>query len=112
MKISAQEYENHFVAVLEGSLTNESLSEFEAFLKEITEKRKHFLLDLSKLSFIMSSGLSAILSFNNSLQQNGFLFIIYGHSGDIEKLFLHTGILSHLNTCATRDEALEKLPKS
>lgn len=112
MRISAQEYENHIIGVLEGSLTNESLGEFEAFLGEIAEKRKHFLLDLSQLSFVMSSGLSAILSFNNSLHQKKLHFIIYGLNGDIEKLFVHTGIMSHLTFCATRDEALEKLPKT
>ncbi len=112
MKISTQEYEHYLIGTIEGSLTNESLSEFEAYLGEIAEKRKHFLLDLSRLSFVMSSGLSAILSFNNNLQQMALLFIIYGLNGDIEKLFMHTGILSHLNLCATREEALEKLPKS
>lgn len=112
MKLSWQEYEHYIVGMLEGSLANESLSEFEAFLAEMEEKRKHVLLDLSKLSFVMSSGLSTILSFNNSLHQKGIFFIIYGLPGEIEKLFSHTGILSHLHVCATRDEALEKLSEA
>lgn len=111
MKLTVQEYDTHIVGRVEGSLTNETLHEFEMFLKEIAAKQKHCIFDLTELSFIMSSGLSAMLSFNNSMHRNGLLFVIYGLEHDIEKLFAHTGIASHLTICKSKEEALEKIAK-
>jgi anti-sigma B factor antagonist len=112
MKITARDNGTCMIAALEGSLDNESLHEFEQFLKQTLAQHKHLLLDLSRLSFIMSSGLSTILSFNNSLHQCGLLCIIFGITEEMEKLFSHTGIASHLTICETLEEAIEKIAKA
>ncbi|MCX7679757.1 MAG: STAS domain-containing protein [Spirochaetes bacterium] len=109
MKTSSFEHDTYITGILEGSITNETLHDFERFLCEIEKKQKHIILDLSNLSFIMSSGLSALLSFNNTLRQKGLLFIICGLKNDMEKLFSHTGIISHLTIYPTHEDAIQKI---
>lgn len=109
MKISAQEHAHYIVSTVEGSLTNESLAEFESFLGDTLNKHKHLVLDLSRLSFVLSSGLSAMLSFNNSMHQRGLRFIVCGMNNELQKLFSITGILSRLDTSRTPEEAVAEL---
>ncbi len=109
MKITIQNNNSYSIASVEGSLSNENLREFESEIEKLLNNRRHIIVDFSRLSFILSSGLSTILAFHMAAKEADIHFIICGLTGEIDKLFYITDLHKHLIIRSTLDEAVEML---
>ena len=72
-----------------------------------TEGQKNIILDLAKVSYIDSSGLSAILVANRLCVNNGGLLILCNLNPHVSKLVEISQLDSTLNIVAGRQEAIE-----
>ena len=109
MKITVQKKENCSIVSVEGSLSNENLREFEAVVETMLNDHKHIVIDLSRLSFILSSGLSAVVAYHVAAIEAGLHFIICGLTGEIDKLFHITDLHKHLIIRNDLNDALKTL---
>jgi anti-sigma B factor antagonist len=77
-----------FLIGLEGQLNVITVSDLKDILRELgSEENEHVILDLENLSFIDSSGLSALISaLKNSREKKGFLKIV-GLQPAVRKVF-------------------------
>jgi anti-anti-sigma factor len=105
MKITLHEKESFVVATVEGSLSNEFLRDFEVEVDRLLGERRNIIVDFSRLSFILSSGLSALLSSHVHARNNNLRFIIFGLNADLEKLFSITDLNRHLDIVKNLEEA-------
>lgn len=105
MKITLHEKERFVVATVEGSLSNEFLRDFEVEIERLLEERRNIIVDFSRLSFILSSGLSALLSSHVHAKNHNLHFIICGLNPELEQLFSITDLNKHLDICKTLEEA-------
>jgi len=111
MKITVTKNVTHALVAVEGTLSNESLRDFEIEMDKLLDDGGHILVDFSKLTFILSSGLSALLSCHVQVKEKGHHFIIFGLNGELKKLFVITDLIKHLNIRADAGEAMEMLKK-
>jgi anti-anti-sigma factor len=61
--------------------------EADPFLKAAGKSMKHFIIDLSSVTFMSSMGLGAVISLRNKANAAGAKSILYGTSPDLAKLF-------------------------
>jgi anti-anti-sigma factor len=61
--------------------------EVEPYFKAAGKSLKHFIIDLSSITFMSSMGLGAIISMRNKAHSAGGKAILYGTSPDLLKLF-------------------------
>ncbi|PKL74119.1 MAG: hypothetical protein CVV27_22120, partial [Candidatus Melainabacteria bacterium HGW-Melainabacteria-1] len=94
---------------VEGSLSNENLKEFESEIEKLLNDRRHIIIDFSRLSFILSSGLSAIVANHVAAKEANIHFIICGLTGELSKIFYITDLNKHLTIRDTLDDALKLL---
>lgn len=111
MKITVRENDTYVVATVEGSLTNEFLKEFEIELAKLFQSRRNIILDLSRLTFILSSGLGLLLSYHVSARREKLHFIISGLNVQLQRLFTITDLNKHLDICESLDDALVMVKK-
>jgi anti-anti-sigma factor len=109
MKITLQEEESFVIATVEGSLSTEFLRDFEVEVERLIGERRNIIVDFSRLSFILSSGLSSLLSGHVEATGHNLRFIICGLNSDLEKLFSITDLNKHLDIVKNLDEAREML---
>lgn len=72
---------------------------------------QNLLLDLSKVTFIDSSGLGVILGRFRKVKANHGQMIICSTKPAIEKIFAVSGIISLMPVCSTEKEAWELLER-
>lgn len=105
MKITLHEKERFVVATVEGSLSNEFLRGFETEVERLLGEGRNIIVDFSRLTFILSSGLSVLLSSHTHAKNHKLRFIICGLNSDLEKLFSITDLNRHLDICKDLEEA-------
>jgi anti-anti-sigma factor len=96
MKISTANRNGHSIVTVEGSLSNEHLSELQQALAALLDRKTSVLLDLSQVSFICSSALSLLLNSTKRAGRENLHLLVYGLSEDIKKLFFITELNRHL----------------
>ena len=105
MKITLHEKERFVVAAVEGSLSNEFLRGFEVEVERLLREGRNIIVDFSRLTFILSSGLSVLLSSHTNAKNHSLRFIICGLNADLAKLFSITELNRHLDICRDLEEA-------
>ena len=81
---------------LAGEVDLETVPELKATLEGIARgKAKHFVLDLSELSYLGSAGVSAIITASEELRERGAELVITGAHGTVKVVLEMLG-LSHL----------------
>lgn len=92
MKYTTDEGSNYVVIYFEGSLTAEHREKIEKQLNDIFEKKKHAILDFSKVSFIDSSSLGVFVVFSTVFRKVDRNLLIANISKQIYEMFMITGM--------------------
>ncbi len=109
MKYSVSERYNTVVLTLKGkAMGGPSAAKFQEEIKEFIENGKtNIVADLSKVSFMNSSGLGILITALTSLRNAGGDLKISGASDRIESLLVVTKLITVFNHFKTVDEAVE-----
>ena len=107
MKVTVIEKGSCAIAEVEGSLTNEFLGDFEKEIERLFRARRNIILDFTRLTFILSSGLGVLLAYHVNARKERLHFIICGLNSQVQRLFAITDLNKHLNIADNIDEALE-----
>lgn len=102
---------NPTVIVLEGSaLGGPEGMEFSAALRELLEKgTERFVVDLSGVEVMNSSGLGMLVAASRSVSAAGGEIVLAGANENLRKLFAMTRLDSVFRTWGTREEAVDAL---
>lgn len=93
-----------------GSLDIYTAPEFRSALDELKEKgRKHFVLDLSGIEYIDSTGLGSLASFMDKVKKDQGSLRLAGLRGVVHKAFVFTNLLDLFNISDTAEEAIQNL---
>lgn len=88
MNIQISTNQENVEITLSGSLfVNESTILREKMLEYIKQGNFHFLLDLSRLNYIDSSGLGVLVSVHKRIKENNGNLILKGLHGEVKRIF-------------------------
>jgi len=109
MKYSISEKYNSVIITFKGkAMGGPSAQTFHDDIKDLIEKGKTNVIgDLSKVSFMNSSGLGILISALTSLRNAGGDLKLCGASERIESLLIVTKLITVFNHFKTVDEAIE-----
>ena len=109
MKYSISEKYNSVIITFKGkAMGGPSAQKFHDDIKDLIEKGKTNVIgDLSKVSFMNSSGLGILISALTSLRNAGGDLKLCGASERIESLLIVTKLITVFNHFKTVDEAIE-----
>jgi len=113
MKYSTSERYNTVILTFKGKVMGgPDATTFHDEIKDLIEKGKtNVVADLSKVSFMNSSGLGILISALTSLRNAGGDLKICGASDRIESLLIVTKLITVFNHFKTLDEAVEAFEK-
>lgn len=113
MKYSTSERYNTVILTFKGKVMGgPDATTFHDEIKNLIEKGKtNVVADLSKVSFMNSSGLGILISALTSLRNAGGDLKICGASDRIESLLIVTKLITVFNHFKTLDEAVEAFEK-
>ena len=111
MKFSTFLHEHYIIAELqEEKLTSTIAPQLKSqFVTWNAEGRNNVILDLSKVSYADSSGLSALLNARRLFNAAGGIFVIFGLTPHVEKLIKISQLETVLNIVPTKQEAIEMI---
>lgn len=72
---------------------------------------RNLIIDLSKVTFIDSSGLGVILGRYRKINSKGGQLVLTGLNNNIKRILEISGILSFIPVCSTETEAFKLLEK-
>lgn len=84
----------------------------EAISEQISAGNNRFVIDLSGLSFVESSGLGALVNAYKFCQANNAKIAFCCLQSYVQKLFEITKLHQILNVCPTADEAVEEVSEA
>jgi anti-sigma B factor antagonist len=88
------------------SLDAHSAPEFKEEVKALIDTSKQIVLDLSKVDFLDSSGLGAILTCLRRITGNGGKLALFGLQKQVRMLFELVRVHTIFKICATEQEAV------
>ena len=95
MKALIQEFEDKYVATLEGELdTNASRDMEKSFQPLYTSNGRNIIIDCTKLEYIASSGLRILISILKGAKMSGSKVIMRNMNDDIKNVFKLTGFIN------------------
>ena len=95
MKAIVQEFEDKFVATLEGELDTVAAREVEQTLQPLYKSDgRDIIIDCTKLDYIASSGLRILISILKGAKQGGSKVIMRNMNDDIKNVFKMTGFIN------------------
>lgn len=111
MSLVLNSKKNTLIVRVGGDFDLVSAAEFRKLIDKSLEETmsQNLILDLSKITFIDSSGLGVILGRYRKVKANHGEVIIYGTKPAVEKIFEVSGISSLMPVCETEKEAWEFL---
>ncbi|MFW5985990.1 MAG: anti-sigma F factor antagonist [Halanaerobiales bacterium] len=111
MDIALETKKNILIVKISGEMDISTVPDFKEKVKIRTENNriKHLVLDLSKVKFIDSSGLGAILGRYRFLDKKGGKVLLVNPGQQIKKIFDMSGILKIMDVYSSIDEALSEL---
>ena len=110
MKTELYEEDRYIVLKAYGKLDTIHSPEFTKTLQEVLQKRSPlFLLDLSEVSFLSSSGLQALLIGAKTSKQNNTEFVVVGMNEMLNDVFEMSGFNNFIKSFNSQKEALESL---
>ena len=107
MEITSYEENNQLIVVPSGKLDTMNSPEFGKILaKLLNAKPQSCFLDMSKVSFLASSGLQVLLAGAKISRKENINFAIFGMSDMVGDLFILSGFNNFITTFSSKEEAL------
>lgn len=95
MKAIVQEFEDKYLATLEGELDTVAAREVEQTLQPLYKSDgRDIIIDCTKLDYIASSGLRILISILKGAKQGGSKVIMRNMNDDIKNVFKMTGFIN------------------
>ncbi len=95
MKTTVQEFEDKYVATLEGELDTAAAVEVENALQPLHNSNgRDIIIDCTGLEYIASSGLRILISILKSAKASGSKVIMRNMNDDIKTVFKLTGFIN------------------
>ena len=100
---------NSLIVSVIGRLDTATAPTFDRKFKEdvVAGGHKYVVLDLSKLDYISSLGLSSVLIGNKAITERGGELVLCGLEGVVRQVFQITGLVTVLKMFNSVDEAVE-----
>jgi len=111
MKITVKEQDSYAVLEIEGSLSVDNRNYFEKYLNQFCESGKNVVIDLSRVTYIDSASLGAILLYHALYQKNSLFFIAANVNDSIYQMFILTGMPKKIKMMNTVAEAADFIGK-
>ena len=112
MKINAKGVGDICVLEIEGEVDSEHSAQLKkAIVKAREEYAKHFILDLSGVSFIDSTGLGVLISLMRHMNENAGHLKLAGLQDEVRSIFEITRLYKVFDLCPSAEEALLLMPK-
>lgn len=92
--------------ILDRSEADQLMGEYEALIKTGSQD---FLIDLSKIDYMNSSGLNVLISLLNMNRDHYGKLIIFGVPATVESILKTSKLFNLFTICATKEEAIKKL---
>lgn len=106
MKLEIKIEKKYGVLKISGSMGNEVLYEIESEIKHLIDKKINIIIDLSKVTFVCSSGLALLIRYFKVGLKKNFKFILAGINDDIKQIFEVTEANKFLTVAEDLDEAI------
>ena len=95
MKATIQEFEDKYVATLEGELDTAAAQEVEKTFQPLYQSNgRDIIIDCTKLEYIASSGLRILISILKGAKVSGSKVIMRNMNDDIKNVFKLTGFIN------------------
>ena len=92
--------------ILDRSEADTLMDEYEALIKAGSQ---NFIIDLSKIDYMNSSGLNVLISLLNMNRDHYGKLIIFGVPNTVESILKTSKLFNLFTICATKEEAINKL---
>ncbi len=92
--------------ILDRSEADPLMDEYEALIKAGSQ---NFIIDLSKIDYMNSSGLNVLISLLNMNRDHYGKLIIFGVPNTVESILKTSKLFNLFTICATKEEAINKL---
>ena len=96
------------ILAVEGQIDSKTVGQFQEALAQDIDSTQRLGIDLTKVSFMSSAGLRALLMAHNKTTSQGTSLAFIGINDDIKDVMRVTGFLQHFNLIST----VEDLPKA
>ncbi len=100
------------VIKLDGRLDFNSSTEISSKLMETVEENKHIVIDMSKCSYVSSSGLRILLVLGKRAKQLGETIVLASLTYDVQDIMEMTGFGSIFHCYDSLDEAVNSFMKN
>ena len=95
MKATIQEFEDKYVATLEGELDTAAAQEVEKTFQPLYQSNgRDIVIDCTKLEYIASSGLRILISILKNAKAGGSKVVLKNLNEDIQSVFKLTGFIN------------------
>ncbi|MCC6273647.1 MAG: STAS domain-containing protein [Deltaproteobacteria bacterium] len=112
MKINPKEVGDICILEIEGEVDAEHSAQLKkAIVKAREDYAKHFILNLSGVSFIDSTGLGVLISLMRHLNENGGKLKLAGLQDEVRSIFEITRLYKVFDLCPSAEDALREMPK-
>ena len=111
MKIREEEHSGVKVLVLEGELTIDTSEELEEKIKVCLKEGGCFILDLSSLAYVDSSGLGILVQFHKSLRAKNGKIVLASLTDNVRKVMEITRLIKLFEVFPSRSEAVHSIGK-
>jgi anti-sigma B factor antagonist len=101
----------HAVVALAGELDLSTIPRFEGHLLEELRDRESVIVDLTRLTFIDSSGIGVLIKAHRAVNSAGGLHLVVSDGSQVERVFTLAGIGSALPIFLDRDAAIAALDR-
>jgi len=107
MEVSSYDENNTLIVVPSGKLDTLNAPEFGKILSNLlNEKPSACFLDMSKVSFLASSGLQVLLAGAKISKRDGINFGVFGMDEMVEDVFIMSGFNNFIPSFVSKEEAL------
>jgi len=112
MLIVMEKRKNILIIFLTGAMWHVSVPEFEEIMiKMINEEANKIIIDLKKLEYISSAGISVLISINNIFKEKKGELFLTGLSAFVKQTLELSQLLYKFNISESVEEALGRIKK-
>ncbi|MCE9624683.1 MAG: STAS domain-containing protein [Deltaproteobacteria bacterium] len=112
MRVNAKEVGDICILEIEGEVDAEHSAQLKkAIVKARDEFAKHFILDLSRVSFIDSTGLGVLISLMRHLNENSGRLKLAGLQDEVRSIFEITRLYKVFDLVPSAEDALKDFQK-
>jgi anti-sigma B factor antagonist len=101
---SRSTHDNWSVLSVEGQIDSKSVGDFQESLAQMTDTSQCIAVDLTKVSFMSSAGLRALLVVHKQTSSQAKPLVFIGINDDIKDVMRVTGFLQHFTLISTCED--------